>query len=209
MMRVPPSKLCCWAFGLALVGGAVGADRPRFPAAATTKPPATATKPAAPPATAPAPVGRVTLAGGLVSYAAPPGEWESGTKDKTPNRDTYFTTSRKGLLVVEVLPAGQKYGPDLGKPILDKLKQNKRLRKQTYLEEPRVEPDARFALRIRERYRMNDTTVAEQLHLYRQVGPRAVLVMVTTLTDGDAAKEQLAAGEAVSLSAEPVKPAAK
>jgi hypothetical protein len=66
---------------------------------------------------------------------------------------------------------------------------------------PKVEPDKRFALRVHEKYQAGDK-VADELHLYRTVGPRVVMVTVNAwVSDEAGAKPIHAAGEDLLVSA--------
>lgn len=194
---------------VALTWGAVApaADGPRLPAggkpdtggAKADGGPASGTK--GEPAAAPTPGGKAELAGGQIRYAVPPEPWEFAKAGKTPARDAYVSGAHDAMLSVEVLPTGTTYTPDMAAAIVGQIKKQKAAKGTKFVQEPTVEKDDRFVIRIRERFQAGDK-VCDQLHLYRQVGNRVVLVLANSLADADGAKEHHALGEATSLSAE-------
>ena len=104
------------------------------------------------------------------------------------------------MLMVEVLPPDQRIGPEMAAPMVRKLKQSRAASGEKQTQDPAVEKDERFALRIRERFTARDGVAGEQLHLYRAVGPRFVYVLCKTF-GGDAAEGHLKAAEEASTSA--------
>lgn len=198
------------AVGVALAAGlaaatVLAADKPRMPAGGGGKGP-----PAGPPAESAGPPaaadetadGKRRLAAGQIVFT-PPGksEWVESEKNRTATRNAFVSADRKAMLVVEVLPTDQKISADMGPPMVGKLKQNRAKSGEKQTQDPAVEKDARFAVRIREHFTAKDGVAGEQLHLYRAVGPRFVYVLCKTF-GGEAAAGHLAAAEAASLSAE-------
>jgi hypothetical protein len=173
------------ALGSAL---AMAADKPRLPADKN--------QPAA------AADGKRSLANDAISYAPPEaGEWIEAVKSKTPTRDSFVSKAHDAMIAIEVLPASMTITPDLAASMIKKIRENRKANAQKFVMEPTVEKDDRFVIRLHEKYQIKDK-VADQLHLYRQVGPRVVLVTVNSLGGEEAAKPQQEAAEKSCLSAE-------
>ncbi|MDB5172271.1 MAG: hypothetical protein JWN51_1044 [Phycisphaerales bacterium] len=167
--------------GVLLVGSA-GADDP--PSKAATKPAAEA-----------------TLLGGIVHYA-PPEEWKIVVANTNDTTATYIATDHDGLLSMQVLPPNAAIDAAAGRALVIKLRQNHKLAKQEIALEPRLEPDDAFALRIHERYKDKEGKVVDELHLYRQVGGRAVMLTVQSLSkDEDHIRDVHKIGEDMLTSA--------
>jgi hypothetical protein len=186
-------NLNVWSLGAVLLAISLGsvliaADKPRLPAGP---------KPAPPP-----PEGHRRLADDQIDYAPPEG-WVESAKNHTPTRDAFVSKKHDAMMMVEVLPATMKITPDLAASMVKKMKQGK-VGANKHVEEPKVEKDDRFVIRIRERYTVKDK-IADQLHLYRQVGPRVVLVTTNSLADEGGVKEHHEIGEKVAMTAEYVK----
>lgn len=130
----------------------------------------------------------------------PPDGWLDSPVNRRPNRELYFAPTRNALISVEVLPANAAADRDVAAAMVRTLKQNRKAAKQAFVQEPQIENDDRFAVRIREKY-MDGNKVADQLHLYRMVGKRVVLVTVKTVAEGDAGAAHHTLAEAVALSA--------
>jgi hypothetical protein len=198
-----------WALAVLLAGAAAfAADRPRLPAGG--KPDAAADKsPADKPASdkpkgdaaAPVPGEKAELAGGQIRYLVPAEGWVFAKASKTPTRDAFVAATRDAMMSVDVLPTGTTYAPDMAAGMARQLKQQKAAKGTKFVQEPTVQKDDRFVIRIRERFQSGDK-VSDQLHLYRQVGNRVVLVTVNSLAGEDGAKAHHATAEEVSLSAE-------
>lgn len=175
---------------LSMIGrDSLAADKPRLPAERTTDA---------------APEGKVRL-GGVIDFV-PPADWTVAAKAGTPTRAAYVSADRQCMIAVEVLPATMKIEPSLVPDMIRKMRQNRQANGQKFVQEPTAEKDENFVIRIRERFGIKDK-VADQLHLYRAVGPRFVLVTVNSLGGEDAAKAHHEAGVAIGMSAELVKPA--
>jgi len=158
------------------------ADRPRLPAQKDSKPAE----------------GTVRL-GNVLDFTPPEG-WEVAKNATTPTRAAYVSKDRQAMMSIELLPASMKIEPSLAADMIKKMRQNRQANSQKYVDEPKVEKDEKYIIRIRERYQIKDK-VADQLHLYRAVGPRFLLVTVNSLAGEEKAGEHHAAGENASMSA--------
>jgi hypothetical protein len=151
------------------------------------------------------------LANGTVRFTAPDG-WDE--LPSTESRAAYALHDHRSILSVDVAPADSKIGPDSSIGIIRDLRQRRLQRKEQYLLNPTVEKDGRFLLRIHEKYHMivkvdgrPTEKIADQLHLYCQVGPRLVMVTVWSMADSDDDLKQAAsAGEHIALSASFARP---
>jgi hypothetical protein len=156
------------------------------------------------------PSAKESLADGVIEFARP-ADWTEA-KGRKPLAVGFVSPDRKGLVTVEVWPQGE-LGPNTGAKTVKMLREARK--KQPNLQivmEPTLEPDKRFPIRIREQYRSGDAT-DDVLRLYRQVGPKVVMVTVNSKSPDDARDRELhQTGEQVILSAtfaKPAKPAAK
>lgn len=170
-----------------LVGVAAAADKPRLPVPREDQKPAD---------------GKVRLA--RVIDFTPPEGWIAARQATTLTRSAYVSPDRQAMISIEVLPASMKIEHDLAAGMMTKMRQNRQAQAQKFVQEPTVEKDDRFVIRIRERYEIKDK-VADQLHLYRAVGSRFLLVTINSLAGEDKAKEHHEVGVAVSLSGTLVK----
>jgi hypothetical protein len=82
------------------------------------------------------------------------------------------------------------------------LRQNRRGAREEIVMFPKVERDPRFSIRIHEKYKTKDGKTADELHLFREVGKRAVSLAVQSLsTDEDHINAVHQQGEETLLSA--------
>lgn len=194
LLRRPPCRDHCRRL-LALL---CCAGLPAVPSASRAAEPTT--RPAGP---------KDALAGGLVEFARPAGGWDGDKKARTATRAVFVSQAPEGIAFIEVLPPNAETGAATAPAVIKQLRENRRKNDQQVLMDPTVEPDARFALRVHERYQAGER-VADVLYLYRRVGPRVVLVRVDARAEGEAdVKAVHAAGEALALSAAYVKPPPK
>lgn len=186
--------LCRTVFAFVLAGLAAfawSAEKPKLPAGADKKPTVATGE-------------KVKLANGLIEFVTPEG-WTEAPANKTPLRNVFTAPKHDAALSVEVLPPSMQITPDMADSMMKKMRQTRQANGQKFVDEPKVEKDDRWIIRIRERYQVKDK-VADQLHLYRAVGPRVVLVTINSLAGEEGAKEHDAVGEQASLSAEYIAP---
>jgi len=157
---------------------------------------------------APDPSPLKSLANGTIRFTEPDG-WEEIAASATDLRAAYFLHDHASALSVEILPADATIGPESFGAIMRSLRQTRQQHNEQFIENPTAEKDDRFLLRIHEKYhttvKVDDKPtekIATQLHLYRQVGPRIVMVTVWSTADADdELKQAQSAGEDIALSA--------
>jgi hypothetical protein len=153
------------------------------------------------------PTTKESLADGAIEFARP-ADWVEA-KGRKPLAAGFISPDHKGMITVEVWPQGD-LGPSTGAQTVKLLRESRK--KQTNLQiimEPKLEPDKRFPVRIHEQYKSGDTT-DDVVRLYRQVGPKVVMVTVNSKSPDDARDRELhKTGEEVSLSATFTKAPAK
>ncbi len=166
---------------------------------------AAAAAPATKPATAPIdPGAEVAMSGGTIRFTPPQG-WDRADELSNDNRAVYVSSGHDGILSVETPPAMRSVPS--GGAILRKLIEMHKTAGQKVITAPHIEKDARFTLRIRERYEAGDKT-ADQIHLYLTSGPRVVMVTINALGNSDDDVKPLhEAGEAAAVSVHAVRPA--
>jgi hypothetical protein len=167
-----------------------------------------------PPTTAPAmiPLGS---ASGFQFTPPPPDGWDP-IKQQSPTIASYISKKHDAVLALQVLPPKVVIDQKYGELVVKQLKDAHAQKKVKMVMEPTIESDSRFALFVRERYEVaakpgqaSDPKVAEQLHIYRNVGPRVVECTINTVSDdADAIKAQQTAAEDALLSAAPLSAAA-
>ena len=148
------------------------------------------------------------LANGTIRFTVPD-DWDEISASATDVRAAYVLHDHASAFSVEILPVDAKIGPESFGAIMRSLRQTRQQNKEKFIENPTVEKDDRFLLRIREKYhtvvKVDDKPtekIASQLHLYRQVGARIVMVTVWSAADtDDELKQAQSAGEDTALSA--------
>lgn len=175
--------LTCLVAGLSLEA----ADKPRLPVTRNDAAPAE---------------GKVRL-GGVLDFTPPDG-WVLAKQASTPMRSAYVSPDKQAMISVELLPATMVIEAKLAPEMMTKMRQNRKANSQKFVQEPTAEKDDRFVIRIRERYEIKDK-IADQLHLYRAVGPRFLLVTINSLAGEEKAKEHHEIAVTTSLSGEFVK----
>src|SRR5206468_11909227 len=114
---------------------------------------------------------------------------------------TFMRDDEGGAMALQVLPADAEISPRFGAALVRQLRENHKKANQKVTMPPKIESDKRFALRIHERYQDGEKEY-DELHLYRDLGPRVAMVTVNTIVQKDKdAKQELKAGEDVALSA--------
>lgn len=148
------------------------------------------------------------LANGTVRFSTPDG-WDEIAARSTDVCAIYFLHDRASVLSVEILPVDAKIGPESFGAIARVQRQTRQQHNEKFVENPTVKKDERFLLRIQEKYhtmvKVDDKPadrVATQLHLYRQVGARIMMLTVLSTADSDdELKQAQSAGEDIALSA--------
>ena len=104
-------------------------------------------------------------------------------------------------MAVEVLPVDAKVTAAAANKIIQSLLATRRQRKEQVVQRRPSRRTPALPACIHERFKSGDKT-ADQLHLYREVGPRVVMVTVKSTADSEEdVKAARAAGEDAALSA--------
>lgn len=142
------------------------------------------------------------LASDLIQYNAPPQPPWSTPSNKPDADSAVFTTSdRLGQMAIQLEPKDMQASDNVAVAIVKELRARREKSGVKIILRPTIEKDGRFAIRIHEKYKIGDRT-NDSLQLFRNVGPRLVLVIVSSLADDPATVAVThATGEAVLLSA--------
>jgi hypothetical protein len=159
------------------------------------------------PATKPAPA---TLFAGRIEFT-PPADWEVIKSPQTSDMIAlYLAADHDGYFAIQVLPADAMTTAAAAAKIVSQLHANHKKAGQEIVEEAKVEKDPRFAIKIHERYKTKDGKVADETHLYRQVGGRAIELDVQSLSEDQGHIDEVRkAGEETLASALWKKPVTK
>jgi hypothetical protein len=143
-----------------------------------------------------------TLIGGHLHYTPPPDEdWQRAENVNGDESVAFARRDHQGAIAMQVLPADAEMTPGMGPAIIRSLRDTHKKADQKILYGPKIEPDKRFALKVHEKYQSGEK-VADELHIYRNVGPRVVMVTVNAwLSDESGVKQIHKAGEDVLVSA--------
>ena len=107
-----------------------------------------------------------------------------------------------GVMVIAVLPPEASIKPEAALAMVRQLRMNHQKAGQEMIAPPKIERDPHFAIRIQEKYRTKDGKVADELHLFREVGKRALSLTVQSIsTEQDKATAVHKKGEETLLSA--------
>lgn len=154
-----------------------------------------------PPATAPAEA--QTLHQGEIVFD-PPAGWKSEGKRTDDRSAGYTLPDKKALLVITVAPQQSTIPNALAPKLAASIQQAIRVEAQKgnieIVDEPKVETDPRFLLKIHDRFRAKDR-LGDRVQVFRGVGKNLVSVVVTAFTESaDEARSIHEAGEQVMLS---------
>jgi hypothetical protein len=143
-----------------------------------------------------------SLIGGRLTFNPPPADtWARATNVNADDAAAYAARNEQGAIAIQVLPADAEMTPQMGGAVIRSLRDAHKKANQRILFGPKVEPDKRFTLKVHEKYEVNGKT-ADELHLYRNVGPRVVMVTVNAwVADDSAAKAIHETGEDLLASA--------
>ena len=155
-MRIPMLLLACMA--LALV--------------ARAEPPATAKTTA-------------TMLGGKIEYTPPEGWHQAEATAKPEEAAAYIANDHDGLMAIQALPSDAAISPDAAQAMVRQLRANHKKAGQEIVLDPKLEKDPRFAIRIHEQFKLKSGKTADELHLYRKVGGRSVMVNAQSLSDDE------------------------
>jgi len=144
---------------------------------------------AAGPASKPAAGPDTSIAKDQYHFPAPPSpEWTAVKPDPAAENITFINTKHDGAIQLVLLPKDASVDPDIAMNVaVAMIKQIKEERAKAGTEmvmEPKIEKDKRFAIVIHEKYKAGNH-VADQLHVYKAVGPRVVMMTVNSVADDD------------------------
>ena len=139
------------------------------------------------------------LAEGKIHYMPPEG-WAENRRGGKFDTVLYLAPDKNAVLSVEAPPDMDDISPAAGGKLIVKLREMRKAKGQKSTLGPRVEADNRFDLKIHEKYEFKGK-VFDQVHLYRRVGPRIVMVTANALDEGDRVQKVHEVAEAVALSA--------
>ena len=147
-----------------------------------------------------------SLLQGKITYQPPSGDsWERAHNIEGELAAAYVSESLQGAIAIEALPSDAHITPQMGPAIVRTLRQNHKNAGQKVIMDPKVERDSRFDLRVHEKYQQGDK-VSDELHLYRDLGPRVVMVTASAMGEPKDSKTIHKAGEQVLISAKWLKP---
>jgi hypothetical protein len=154
-----------------------------------------------PPASKPALGEQRSLANDLIQYNEPLEPWATPAHDSTRDSIVYTTSDRLGQLAILVEPKDMSTSENVAAAIVKELRAKRQKAGTKVIMPAKVEKDSRFAIRIHEKYVVGGKT-SDSVQLFRNVGPRVVLVIVASVADdGDAVAAMHKTGEEVLLSA--------
>jgi hypothetical protein len=148
-----------------------------------------ATKPAGP-ASRPAAGTDTSIARNQYHFPAPAAsDWSAVKPDPDAESITFLNTDRDGVIQLMLLDKDASVDPgvagQVAVAIMKQLKERRAKDKTEMVMAPKIEKDKRFAIVIHEKYKVGDAT-ADQLHIYKAVGPRVVMLTVNaTAADPD------------------------
>jgi hypothetical protein len=149
---------------------------------------------AAGPATRPATGPDTSIASDQYHFPAPPvDQWRAVKPDPDSNSITYLNKSRDGAIQLVLLNEDASVDPDIAMnvavAIVKQIKESHAEKKDVVVMQPKIEKDHRFAFIVHEQYKVGDK-VADQLHIYRAVGPRVLMLTVNSVADDPAKTAQ-------------------
>jgi hypothetical protein len=163
-------------------------------AAPTTKPISPTTKPTTRPAIKPTPQAampsriRDGLINGSVRFLVPQ-EWELADRSENGNSVTYKLPDDKGHVAIlvsqqaESIPnSDMRVRQKLAQFVLEQDNLDLKNRKMEIIDAPKVEPDARFMVKVHERFKDEDAII-DAIHIYRGVGINLVSITASANTD--------------------------
>lgn len=144
-----------------------------------------------------------TLINGRVHFSPPADDdlWQRAENVNSDDAAAYARRDHQGAIAIQVLPPDAQVTDQIGGAVIRSLRDAHKKANQKVLYGPKVEPDDRFALKVHEKYQSGEK-VADELHIYRNVGPRVVMVTVNAWAADDAEVKGIhKAGEDLAASA--------
>ncbi len=120
-----------------------------------------------------------------VHFTPPPDPW---VQKEVKTADSVFFQNPKGdcAFIATWEPKDFDLNPDdvgqVSVAILKQLKEKHIAQKQEMLIVPKIVKDKRFDIVIVERFKVSDTVTQDQVHLYKEVGPRVMVVACSSVS---------------------------
>jgi hypothetical protein len=137
----------------------------------------------APPA---APVNIGTLMNGKIEFNQPPAPW---TRAKLANLSDDSAAAfgmeenDRRMMMLRILPSNASIGPAVARDIVFSLRTGHKKANEAMVMVPTIEKDARFPIRIHERFKDKDGKVVDETHFYLQIAGRAAELDVHTVSE--------------------------
>jgi hypothetical protein len=125
-----------------------------------------------------------SLANGLIQYTPPPGsDWSMPETKPDATSAVYTARDRLGQLGIILEPKDmQEVNQNIGIAIIKELRARRVKSGAKVILPAAIEKDPHFPLRIHEKYMVKDRT-NDSVQLFRNVGPRVVVVIAESLSD--------------------------
>jgi hypothetical protein len=125
-----------------------------------------------------------SLANGLIHYTPPPGsDWSTPETKPDATSAVYTAHDRLGQLAIILEPKDMReVSENIGIAIIKELRARRVKSGAKVLLPATIEKDPHFPLRIHEKYMVKDRT-NDSVQLFRNVGPRVVVVISESLSD--------------------------
>jgi hypothetical protein len=146
-----------------------------------------ADKPAAAPTSKPTMGPDTSIAKDQYHFPAPPvDDWSANKADPDAESIIYTNTAQDGQIALQLLPKDAVVSENVAVAVVNELKKEYADKKTVMVMGPKIEHDKRFGIVVHEKYKAGDKTV-DTMHIYKSVGPRVLMLLVSTSAD-DAAK---------------------
>ena len=119
---------------------------------------------------------------GQIEYA-PPSGWKTVKSDVPGDLQVvYLADDQDGFFRLMVLPENAAIDANAAKQYAANLRANHKNANQEMVQPPEIEKDARFAIKIHERYKNKEGKIVDETYIYRQVNSRAMEIQVQSLS---------------------------
>jgi hypothetical protein len=131
--------------------------------------------------------------------APPPDEWTAVNPDPSADTIAFLNKQHDGAIQLVLLNKDASVDRDVADnvavAIVKQIKESHAEKKDVMVMQPKIERDKRFAVVVHEKFKVGNS-VADQIHVYRAVGPRVLMLTVNSVaTDPEKAAAIHAAGE--------------
>jgi hypothetical protein len=124
-----------------------------------------------------------SLANGLIRYTPPPAsDWSTPQTNPDTTFSIYATSDRLNALEIQLEPKDMQLDDNVAIAIIKELRARRVKSGVKVILPATIEKDPHFPLRIHEKYKVADR-VNDSVQLFRNVGPRVVLVIAASLSD--------------------------